>query len=59
MDLQQLFMGTGHITGWSVGDRVHQVAPPSQQANLDVIICQDDVISKNIVVFGFLRVDYL
>jgi len=52
-------LGIGHITGWSVGDRVHQVAPPSQQANLDVIICQDDVISKNVVVFGFLRVDYL
>jgi len=58
MDLWQLFMGIGHITGWSVGDRVRQMAPPSQQANLDVIICQDDVISKNIV-FRFLRVDYL
>ena len=54
-----IHLGIGHITGWSVGDRVRQVAPPSQQANLDVIICQDDVISKNIVVFGFLRVDYL
>ena len=41
-----IHLGIGHITGWSVGDRVRQVAPPSQQANLDVIICQDDVISK-------------
>ena len=46
-----IHLGIGHITGWSVGNRVRQVAPPSQQANLDVIICQDDVISKkNIVV---------
>jgi len=54
-----IHLGIGHITGWSVGDRVRQVVPPSQHANLDVIICQDDVISKNIVVFRFLRVDYL
>jgi len=30
-----IHLGIGHITGWSVGDRVRQVAPPSQQANLD------------------------
>jgi len=54
-----IHLGIGHITGWSVGDRVRQVALPSQQANLDVIIYQDDVICKNIVVFGFLRVNYL
>jgi len=41
-----IHLGIGHITGWFVGDRVRQVAPPSQQANLDVIICQDDAISK-------------
>jgi len=54
-----IHLGIGHITSWTIGDQVCQVVPPSQQANLDVIIYQDDVISKNIVVFGFLRVDYL
>ena len=28
----------GHITDWPIGDLVRQVAPPSQQANLDVIM---------------------
>jgi len=54
-----IHLGIGNISGWTIGDQVRQMAPPSQQANLDVIICQDDVISKNIVVFGFLSVDYL
>jgi len=54
-----IHLGTGHITGWSVGDQVRQVAPPSQQANLDVIICQDDAIIKKYCFFGFLGVDYL
>jgi len=30
--------GIGHITDWPVGDLVRQVAPPSQQDNLDVIM---------------------
>jgi len=46
-----IHLGIGHITGSSVGDRVHQVALPSQQANLDVVVCQDDVISKNCCCF--------
>ena len=46
-----IHLGIGHITGWSVGDRVCQVAPPSQQANLYVILCQDDVISKKYCCF--------
>jgi len=46
-----IHLGISHITGWSVGDRVRQVAPPSQQANLDIIICQDDVISKKYCCF--------
>jgi len=54
-----IHLGIGHITGWSIGDWVRQVVLPSQQANLNVIICPDDIISKNVVVFGFLRVDYL
>ena len=53
-----IHLGIGHITGWSVGDRVRQMVPTSQPANVDVVICQDDVISKNIVVFRFLRVNY-
>jgi len=51
MDQWQPFIGIDHITGWSVGDQVRQVAPPSQQANLDVIICQDDVMSKEYCCF--------
>ena len=47
-----IHLGTGHITGWSVGDRIRQVAPPSQQANLDVVICQDNAISKKILLFS-------
>ena len=46
-----IHLGMGHITGRSVGDQVRQVLPPSQQANLDVIICQDDVISKKYCCF--------
>jgi len=47
-----IHLSIGHnITGWTVGDQVCQVAPPSQQANLDVIICQDDVISKKYCCF--------
>jgi len=46
-----IHLGIGHITGWPVGDQVCQVAPLSQQANLDVIICQDDVISKKYCCF--------
>jgi len=46
-----IHLGIGHITGWTVGDQVCQVAPPSQQANLDVIICQDDVVSKKYCCF--------
>ena len=46
-----IHLGIGHITGWSIGDWVRQVAPPSHQANLDVIICQDDVISKKYCCF--------
>jgi len=46
-----IHLGIGHITGWSVGDRVRQVAPPSEQASLEVIICQDDVISKKYCCF--------
>ena len=45
-----IHLGIGPITGWPVGDLVCQVAPPTQ-ANLDVIICQDDVISKKILLF--------
>jgi len=41
-----IHLGIAHITSWSVCDWVRQVAPPNLQANLDVIICQDDVISK-------------
>jgi len=33
-----IHLAIGHITGWPVGDLVRQVAPPSQQANLDVIM---------------------
>ena len=33
-----IHFSVGHITGLSVGDLVRQVAPPSQQANLDVIM---------------------
>jgi len=47
-----IHLGIGHITGWPVGDLVCQVAPLSQQANLDVIIYQDDVISKKILLFS-------
>jgi len=47
-----IYLGIDHITGWTVGDRVRQMAPPSQQAVLDVIICQDDVISKKILLFS-------
>jgi len=54
-----IHLGIGHIMGRSVGHQVRQVAPLSQQASLDVIICQDDVISKKMLFFGFLRVDYL
>jgi len=32
-----IYLGIGHITGWSDGDRVRQVALQSQQANRDVI----------------------
>jgi len=46
-----IHFGIGHITGWSIGDWVRQMALLSQQANLDVIICQDDVISKNYCCF--------
>jgi len=46
-----IHLGIGHITGWSVGDWVRQVMPPSQQANLDIIICQDGVISKKYCCF--------
>ena len=59
VQMAAIHLGIGHITGWTIGDQVRQVVPPNQQANLDVIICQDDVIRKNIVVFRFLRVDYL
>jgi len=44
-------LGIGHKTGWSVSDWVRQVALPSQQVNLDVITCQDDVISKKYCCF--------
>jgi len=54
-----IHLGIGHLTVWTVGDLVRQMAPPSQQANLHVIICQYAVMSNNIVVFGFLQVDYL
>jgi len=52
MDLRHaaIRLGIGHKTGWTVGDQVRQVAPPSQQANL-YIICQDDVISKKYCCF--------
>ena len=49
--MSAIHLGIGHITGWTVSDQVRQVAPPSQQANIDVIICQDDVISKKILLF--------
>jgi len=46
-----IHLGIDHITGWSVSVWVRQVVPPSQQANLDVIICQYDVISKKYCCF--------